>query len=55
MQPSYFNHQTHLELLECLGDPLPKLERTVQWEAFVILFSRVYEKGMPPQADPWKR
>jgi hypothetical protein len=28
MQPSFFDHQNPLELLERLGDPLPKLEGT---------------------------
>jgi len=34
MHPSFFDHQNRLELLECLAGPLPKLERTIQWEAF---------------------
>lgn len=47
MQPSFFDHQNRLELLERLGDPLPKLERTVQWEAFRKLLSGVYKKSAP--------
>ena len=30
MQPSFFEHQDRLNLLERLGDPLPKLEQTIQ-------------------------
>lgn len=45
MQPSFFDHQSRLELLERLGDPLPKLERTIEWEAFGNLLSRVYKDG----------
>ena len=34
MQSGFFDHQERLELLERLGDPLPKLERSVDREAF---------------------
>nr|WP_277400553.1 hypothetical protein [Candidatus Vondammii sp. HM_W22] len=43
MQPSFFDHQDRLELLELLelleqlGDPPPKLERTIDREAFRVL------------------
>lgn len=47
MQPSFFDHQNRLELLERLGDPLPKLERTIQWEAFRELLSTVYKDSDP--------
>jgi hypothetical protein len=47
MQPSFFDHQNRLELLERLGDPLPKLERTIQWEAFRELLSAVYKDSDP--------
>ncbi|OOZ35904.1 hypothetical protein BOW51_09720 [Solemya velesiana gill symbiont] len=47
MQPNFFDHEDRLELLERLGDPLPKLDKTVQWEAFRKLLSSVYRKGDP--------
>lgn len=47
MQPSFFDHQNRLDLLEKLGDPLPKLERTVDWEAFRPLLSGVYKTSIP--------
>ena len=34
MQSGFFDHQERLELLERVGDPLPKLERSVDREAF---------------------
>ena len=47
MQPSFFDYQDRLELLERLGDPLPKLERTVNWEAFRETLGSVYKKRQP--------
>ncbi len=47
MQPSFSDHQDQLELLEQLGDPLPKLERTVDWEAFRVLLGSVYKNSGP--------
>lgn len=47
MQPSFFDHQDRLELLERLGDPLPQLQRTVDWEAFRELLSPVYRDRDP--------
>ncbi|OOZ74118.1 IS5 family transposase [Solemya velum gill symbiont] len=47
MQPNFFAHEDRLELHERLGDPLPKLDKTVQWEAFRKLLSPVYRKGDP--------
>ena len=47
MQPSFFDHQNRLELLERLGDPLPKLERTIHWEAFRDLLAGVYKDSDP--------
>ncbi len=53
MQPGFFDHEDRLELLERLGDPLPKLERTIDWESFRGLLKKVYAKptkkgGRPP-------
>lgn len=47
MQSSFFDHQDRLDLLEQLGDPLPKLERTVDWEAFRSLLGSVYKNSDP--------
>lgn len=47
MQPSFFDHQDRLDLLERLGDPLPKLERTIQWEAFREVLHPVYKASDP--------
>jgi hypothetical protein len=44
MQPGFFDHQERLELLERLGDPLPKLERSVDWEAFRPLLESLYKR-----------
>jgi len=56
MQPGFFDHAERLDLLERLGDPLPKLERTVDWESFRATLSTVYkssaEKGGRPGYDP---
>jgi transposase, IS5 family len=34
MQPSFFDHEDRLAKLEKLGDPLPRLESIVDWDAF---------------------
>lgn len=47
MQPSFFDHQDRLDLLERLGDPLPKLERTIHWEAFREVLHPVYKATDP--------
>ncbi len=49
MQPGLFDHEERLELLEKLGDPLPKLERLVDWEAF-----RPQLAGLRKESDPHK-
>lgn len=49
IHPSFFDHQIRLELLERFGDPLPKLERTIHWEAFRELLAGVYKDSNPPQ------
>jgi len=46
MQLSFFDYQDRLELLERLGDPLPKLERTVNWEAFRETLCSVYPESV---------
>ncbi|MGB7933710.1 MAG: IS5 family transposase [Gammaproteobacteria bacterium] len=47
MQPGFFDHQGRLEQLEHLGDPLPKLERSVDWEAFRSALEKVYKRSDP--------
>ncbi|WP_241085153.1 transposase [Candidatus Vondammii sp. HM_W22] len=47
MQPSFFDHQDRLELLEQQGDLLPKLERTVDWAAFRTLLGSIYKNSGP--------
>ncbi|WP_241086723.1 hypothetical protein [Candidatus Vondammii sp. HM_W22] len=47
MQPSFFDHQDQLELLEQLGDPLPRPERSVDWEAFRVLLDSIYKNSDP--------
>jgi len=47
MHPNFFDNQDRLALLEKLGDPLPRLERTVDWEAFRDLLGCVYKKSDP--------
>jgi IS5 family transposase len=55
MQLGFFDHEDRLELLERLGDPLPKLERTIDWESFRGLLKKVYakptKKGVRPPFD----
>jgi IS5 family transposase len=45
MHPGFFDHQDRLALLERLGDPLPKLDKTVQWEQFRPLLATLYKAG----------
>jgi hypothetical protein len=52
MQPSFFAHQIRLELLGRLVDPPPKLERTIQWEAFRELLSAVHKDSDPLKVIP---
>ena len=47
MQTTFFDHQTRLELLESLGDPLPKLNRSINWEAFRPQLCSVYKNKTP--------
>ena len=47
MQPGFFDHQERLELLERQGDPLPKLERSVDREAFRPLLENLYKQSDP--------
>jgi len=50
MQPGFFDLDDRLQLLEKLGDPLPKLQRSVDWEAFRALLSTVHDKARKSNA-----
>lgn len=47
MQPGFFDHEERLAQLETLGDPLPQLDRVVDWEGF-----RPIIEGTRPERDP---
>ena len=54
MQPGFFDHRDRLEQLEKLGDPLPHIDRVVDWEGF----RPIIEGTRPPRAAhtggrPW--
>lgn len=44
MQPGFFDLEDRHTQLEKLGDPLPKLERVVDWEGFRPVLQKVREK-----------
>lgn len=44
MQPGFFDLEERHEQLESLGDPLPKLNRIVDWEGFRPVLQKVREK-----------
>ena len=44
MQTGFFDIDERLALLERLGDPLPGLQRCVDWEQFRTLLNKVYQK-----------
>lgn len=53
MQPGFFDREERLAKLEQLGDPLPQIERLVDWEAFRAVLEpawpvRSAEGGRPP-------
>lgn len=53
MQPGFFDRNERLAKLEELGDPLPRIERLVDWEGFRSLLEGVWpvrsaEGGRPP-------
>ncbi len=55
MQPGFFDHTERLAQLEKLGDPLPQLERTIDWEMFRPVVAGIYadrSKGGRPPFDP---
>ena len=49
MQPGFFDHHERLAELEKLGDPLPQIDRVVDWEGF-----RPIIEGTRPARDPRK-
>lgn len=44
MQPGFFDLENRYQLLEKLGDPLPKLDAMVDWEGFRPILQRIREK-----------
>jgi len=44
MQPSFFDLDNRHEQLEALGDPLPKLNQIVDWEAFRPILQKIRHK-----------
>ena len=47
MQSGFFDIDDRNALLEKLGDPLPKLQRCVDWEQFRPLLQKVHETQKP--------
>lgn len=50
MQSGFFDLEDRHALLEKLGDPLPKLNRVVDWEAFRPTLAKVYDKARKSKA-----
>ena len=44
MQPGFFDLEDRHEILEKLGDPLPKLSALVDWDGFRPLLNRIHQK-----------
>jgi len=44
MQPGFFDLESRLQLLEKLGDPLPKLNQVVEWDAFYPVLKKIREQ-----------
>jgi len=44
MQPSFFDDEDRLAKLEKLGDPLPRLDSIVDWQAFRPLLKVIHQK-----------
>ena len=44
MQPGFFDHEDRLAKLEKLGDPLPRLDSIVDWQAFRPLLKVIHHK-----------
>ena len=44
MQPGFFDDEDRLAKLEKLGDPLPRLESIVDWQAFRPLLKVIHQK-----------
>lgn len=55
MQSSFFDQENRLAVLEKLGDPLPRLDRIVGWDAFKPLLKKIRQKLRKINADrkPW--
>ena len=44
MQPRFFDDEDRLAKLEKLGDPLPRLDSIVEWQAFHPLLKIIHQK-----------
>ena len=44
MQPGFFDDEDRLAKLEKLGDPLPRLDSIVDWQAFRPLLKVIHDK-----------
>jgi len=57
MQPSFFDQENRLAELEKLGDPLPRLDRIVDWNAFRPQLKQIHQKPRKSKAGrkPWVR
>lgn len=50
MQPSFFDQEDRLAQLEKLGDPLPRLDSIVDWNAFKPLLKVIHQKQRKSKA-----
>ena len=50
MQPSFFDQEDRLTKLEKLGDPLPRLDSIVDWQAFRPLLKVIHQKQRKSKA-----
>ena len=54
MQPGFFDHDDRLAELEKLGDPLPQIDRVVDWEGFRQIIESTRPKRDPRTGGrPW--
>lgn len=50
IQPGFFDLDERYQLLDKLGDPLPKLDQVVDWEQFRPLLSQIHDKARKSNA-----
>ena len=51
MQPGFFDDEDRLTKLEKLGDPLPRLDSIVDWQAFRPLLKVIHQKQRKSNAE----